>query len=123
MRDRLTLSRDLLCDSGSVFVQIGDANVHRVRALLDEVFGEDNLIAQIQIKKSGGATSQYLSGVTDFVVWYANARSRSNTVPCFRNVTLKGEEAATLSLRHLMVTLVLQPIASCAMGFATRLAV
>jgi adenine-specific DNA-methyltransferase len=71
LRDRLTVARDLLADSGSIFVQIGDENVHRVRALMDEVFGVENLIAQIQVKKSGGATSKYLSGVTDFVIWYA----------------------------------------------------
>src|SRR3954462_12847577 len=71
LRDRLTVCRDLLTDSGSIFVQIGDENVHRVRAMMDEVFDAENLVAQIQVKKSGGATSQYLSGVTDFVVWYA----------------------------------------------------
>src|SRR5262249_45907016 len=71
LRDRLTVARDRLSDSGSIFVQIGDENVHRVRAVMDEVFGEDNLVAQIQVKKSGGATSQYLSGVTDFLIWYA----------------------------------------------------
>jgi adenine-specific DNA-methyltransferase len=74
LRDRLTVARDLLTDSGSIFVQIGDANVHRIRAVIDEIFGEENLIAQIQIKKSGGATSQYLSGVTDFVLWYSKRK-------------------------------------------------
>ncbi len=74
LRDRLTVARDLLADSGSIFVQIGDANVHRIRPVMDEVFGEENLIAQIQIKKSGGATSQYLSGVTDFVLWYSKRK-------------------------------------------------
>src|SRR5262249_13194852 len=69
LRGRLTVARDRLSDSGSIFVQIGDENVHRVRAVMDEVFGEDNLVAQIQVKKSGGATSQYLSGVTDFLIW------------------------------------------------------
>ena len=47
LRDRLTVARDLLSDTGSMFVQIGDENVHRVRSLLDEIFGEDNFIAQI----------------------------------------------------------------------------
>lgn len=56
LRDRLTSARELLTESGSIFVQIGDENVHRVRAVLDEVFGKDNFVAQIQIKKSGGAT-------------------------------------------------------------------
>ena len=55
-------------------MQIGDENVHLVRILLEEVFGKENFIAQIQVEKSGGATSQYLSGVTDFVIWYAKNR-------------------------------------------------
>src|SRR5262247_824519 len=54
LRDRLTVARDLLTESGSIFVQIGDENVHRVRALMDEVFGEDNFLSQISFKKTGG---------------------------------------------------------------------
>jgi adenine-specific DNA-methyltransferase len=50
LRDRLTVARDLLTDSGSIFVQIGDENVHRVRALMDEVFGEENFISQISFR-------------------------------------------------------------------------
>ncbi|MFM2056799.1 MAG: hypothetical protein RLY71_1184 [Pseudomonadota bacterium] len=74
LRDRLTVARDLLTESGSIFVQIGDENVHRVRATLDEVFGDENFVAQIQIKKSGGATSAYLPGITDFVCWFAKRK-------------------------------------------------
>lgn len=75
LRDRLTAMRDLLTDSGSIFVQIGDENVHRVRAVLDEVFGNSNFVAQIQLKKSGGATSEYLPGITDFVCWFAKCKT------------------------------------------------
>ena len=53
LRDRLTVARDLLTDSGSIFVQIGDENVHRVRAVMDEVFGEDNFVSQITLKTKG----------------------------------------------------------------------
>src|SRR5690242_19980397 len=60
LRDRLTVARDLLTDSGSIFVQIGDENVHRVRAVMDELFGEDNLIAVIAFKKSGAFDTNYL---------------------------------------------------------------
>lgn len=74
IRDRLTVARDLLTDSGSIFVQIGDENVHRVRAVLDEVFGDENFIAQIQMKKSGGATSQNLPGITDYLCWFAKRK-------------------------------------------------
>jgi adenine-specific DNA-methyltransferase len=76
LRDRLTVARDLLHESGSIFVQIGDENVHRIRALTEEVFGQGNFVAQIQVKKSGGATSEYLGGVTDFVIWYAKNRDQ-----------------------------------------------
>jgi adenine-specific DNA-methyltransferase len=75
LRDRLTVARDLLTESGSIFVQIGDENVHRIRAVMDEVFGADNFVAQIQIKKSGGATSVFLPGVTDYLCWFAKNRT------------------------------------------------
>ncbi|MGE4049702.1 MAG: site-specific DNA-methyltransferase [Piscinibacter sp.] len=71
LRDRLTVARDLLTNSGSIFVQIGDENVHRVRALLDEVFGEDNHVSQITVEKTSGSTQRYLSNVADAVLWYA----------------------------------------------------
>jgi adenine-specific DNA-methyltransferase len=85
LRDRLTVARDLLHESGSIFVQIGDENVHRVRALMDEVFGQDSFIAQIQLKKSGGATSRYLPGITDFVCWYARNADRLKFRTVFSN--------------------------------------
>ena len=60
LRDRLTVARDLLAESGSVFVQIGDENVHRVRALMDEVFGEHNLISLICLQKTGGQETSFI---------------------------------------------------------------
>ena len=60
LRDRLTVARDLLADSGSIFVQIGDENVHRVRALMDEVFGERNFISQISFKKTSGYATNFI---------------------------------------------------------------
>jgi adenine-specific DNA-methyltransferase len=74
LRDRLTVARDLLADSGSIFVQIGDENVHRVRALMDEVFGEDNLIAQVSIEKTSSQTQDYMPPVTDYLLWFAKSR-------------------------------------------------
>ena len=71
LRDRLTVARDLLTDSGSIFVQIGDENVHRVKALLDEVFGEDNCIVLIQFKKTGGFDADSIPAICDYVLWYA----------------------------------------------------
>ncbi|KAA5603971.1 site-specific DNA-methyltransferase [Roseospira marina] len=76
LRDRLTVARDLLADSGSVFVQIGDENVHRVRALMDEVFGEGNFICLITALKTTSATSQYLAGVADYVLFFSKNRER-----------------------------------------------
>jgi len=76
LRDRLTVARDLLTDSGSIFVQIGDENVHLVRALLDEVFGTENQIAQITVEKTSGQTQVYLAPVTDFVLWYGKRKEQ-----------------------------------------------
>jgi len=71
LRDRLTVARELLSESGSVFVQIGDENVHRVRVLMDEVFGEGNFIAQIQYRVFGVRGGNYLDSVTDNIIWFA----------------------------------------------------
>ena len=74
LRDRLTVARDLLTESGSIFVQIGDKNVHRVRALMDEVFGEVNFIDQIVFQTSSGRVSDGLDGVYDVMLWYAKEK-------------------------------------------------
>lgn len=75
LRDRLTAMRDLLTESGSIFVQIGDENVHRVRALMDEVFGDTNQLGIITFSKSSSTNSpsgktNVLSSTTDFLLWY-----------------------------------------------------
>ena len=77
LRDRLTVARDLLSESGSIFVQIGDENVHRVRGLMDEVFGEASFIAQIAFAKTSGYATNFLTGVCDYLLWYG--KSRENT--------------------------------------------
>lgn len=74
LRDRLTVARDLLADSGSIFVQIGDENLHRVRALMDEVFGEANFLSIIQVQKTGSQASALLANTVDFIVWFAKSR-------------------------------------------------
>jgi len=75
IRDRLTVARDLLTESGSIFVQIGDENVHRVRAVMDEVFGDENCVVSIIAQKTTGAGSPgeltSLPGVADHILWYA----------------------------------------------------
>jgi adenine-specific DNA-methyltransferase len=71
LRDRLVVARDLLTESGSVFVQIGDENVHLVRSLMDEVFGSDNFVSQITYKSTAGLGSRYLAGASNFLLWYS----------------------------------------------------
>ena len=71
LRDRLIMARELLTESGSCFVQISDENVHLVRNLMDDVFGSENFVSQIVYKKGGSATSNNLSCVCDFIIWYA----------------------------------------------------
>jgi adenine-specific DNA-methyltransferase len=74
LRDRLMVARDLLTESGSVFVQIGDENVHLVRNILDEVFGGGNFCGLITLKKTGGLGTDLLKGVADYILWYAKNR-------------------------------------------------
>jgi len=79
LRDRLTVARDLLTESGSVFVQIGDENVHLVRCLMDEVFGSENFVNLIAFQKTAGAgspsgTTDVLPRVIDYLVWYARIK-------------------------------------------------
>src|SRR5215472_9930146 len=70
LRDRLTVARDLLADSGSIFVQIGDENVHRVRALMDEGFGDDNFRSLISYKRLRMMTGEGFVTTTHFIIFY-----------------------------------------------------
>jgi adenine-specific DNA-methyltransferase len=70
LRDRLVTARELLTESGSIFIQIGDENVHVVRNILDEVFGSENFISLITIQKMAGLASKFLKGASDYVLWY-----------------------------------------------------
>ena len=94
LRDRLTVARDLLAESGSVFVQIGDENVHRVRAVMDEVFGEENFIVTIKFSKTSGLGGKFLDETFDYLIWFA----KDINVVKFRRLFLKrilGESGAT----------------------------
>jgi adenine-specific DNA-methyltransferase len=84
MRDRLAVSRDLLTDSGSVFIQIGDENVHLVRCLLDEVFGANNFHAQINFKSTSALGQKGLAQAYDYILWYAKDISAMKFRPLFR---------------------------------------
>jgi adenine-specific DNA-methyltransferase len=76
LRDRLTVARDLLTDSGSIFVQIGSENVHRVRAVLDEVFGDANHIGTISFQKTGSTDQALLPQTVDYILFYAKDKER-----------------------------------------------
>ena len=82
MRDRLLLARELLADSGSVFVQISDENVHHVREIMDEVFGAGNFVSLISFRKTTGVQSSYVASVSDYLIWYAKDKTRGK----FRNL-------------------------------------
>jgi adenine-specific DNA-methyltransferase len=82
LRDRLTAARELLTESGSIFVQIGDENVHLVRCLLDEVFGSENFVASITFLKTSSSTSEY-GGTADYLLWYARLRGELKYRPLF----------------------------------------
>lgn len=76
LRDRLTVARDLLNECGSIFVQIGDENVHLVRALMDEILGEDNYVSTIVVSKTSSVTARFLAVVNDSIVWFAKDATR-----------------------------------------------
>src|SRR5690606_36047657 len=81
LRDRLTVARDLLNESGSIFVQIGDDNVHRIRALMDEVFGEENFISLISFVKTQALGAAFLPGAYDYLVWFGKDREKTKFRP------------------------------------------
>jgi adenine-specific DNA-methyltransferase len=97
LRDRISVAKELLADAGSIFVQIGDENLHRVRALLDEVFGPENGLGLIAMKKTGGATGEFLPGTTDYVLWYARKRdcAKFHQIHRVRKLGGAGGEAYT----------------------------
>ena len=103
LRDRLMVARDLLTDSGSCFVQIGDDNVHLVRALMDEVFGGENFVSQITFKKTSGAGSpsggtDVLASVCDFIVWYARDASKVKYRQLYQRKSIGGSGATQYTL-------------------------
>src|SRR6266508_3761634 len=103
LRDRLTVARDLLAESGSIFVQIGDENVHRVRAVMDEVLGENNFISIVSFRKTTGAGSpsggtDTLASVIDYIVWYAKAAEVVKYRQIFRSKEAGGEGGGQYTL-------------------------
>ena len=85
LRDRLVVARELLTETGSIFVQIGDQNVHLVRCVMDEVFGSENFLSQIQYRRGGFQTGEQIANTFDYIIWCAKAKetvkSRAIHVP------------------------------------------
>jgi len=95
LRDRLVVAHSLLSETGSVFVQIGDENVHLVRSVLDETFGSENFVSLVTFKKTAGATSEYLPPVADYILWYSKDRNQLKYRPVYltKNVGGSGADA------------------------------
>jgi len=91
LRDRLTVAHDLLADTGSFFMQIGDENVHRVRALLDEIFNEDNFVSDIVFRKTSGQASNFIAGVYDHILWYTKNKEHAKYRSLF---SILGDEVS-----------------------------
>jgi adenine-specific DNA-methyltransferase len=99
LRDRLMVARDLLTETGSIFVQIGDENVHLVRSLMDEVFGSENFVSLVTMKKTSGAGSpsggtDVLASVCDYLVWYSKDKETTKYRPLYLSKEF-GEEGAS----------------------------
>ncbi|MHB1516062.1 MAG: site-specific DNA-methyltransferase [Acidiferrobacteraceae bacterium] len=84
LRDRLVVARDLLTEAGSIFVQIGDENVHLVHCIMDEVFGSENSISQISFAKTTGFSSNFLSNVSDYLLWYGKDIAQTKYRPLYK---------------------------------------
>jgi len=76
LRDRLLLCKELLADTGSIFVQISDENLHRVRLVLDEVFSPESFVSVVTVKKTGGMGQELIDNVSDFLLWYAKDHAK-----------------------------------------------
>jgi adenine-specific DNA-methyltransferase len=101
LRDRLVPARDLLTESGSIFVQIGDENVHLVRSLLDEVFGSENFVSSIAFTKTGGFSSSLLDGVYDTLLWYARDAAVVKYRQLYQSKVYGGEGSSGYTLVEL----------------------
>jgi len=96
LRDRLLIAKELLTESGSCFVQIGDENVHLVRSLLDEVFGSENFVSLITVKKTAGLGTDLLPAVCDYIVWYCKTKDCLKFRTLYFDKSLEGDAAYSL---------------------------
>ena len=101
LRDRLTVARDLLTESGSCFIQIGDENQHLARNVLDETFGSENFVSLITFNKTTGGTGRYLPGTVDYLLWYAKNIDELKYRPVYRGKTVGGAGGSGYSMEEL----------------------
>ena len=98
LRDRLAVGRDLLAETGSIFVQISDENTHLVRCLLDEVFGVRNYITSLTFTKKGSQSGDFVPPINEYVLWYA--RDRSAALQRFRPIFLERTQIESPDFRY-----------------------
>jgi adenine-specific DNA-methyltransferase len=94
LRDRLSVARDLLTESGSIFIQIGDENLHLVRSVMDEVFGSGNFVSLITFSKTSSATAELLAGTSDFLLFYAKSKDKVKYRQIYSLKNLGGQGAS-----------------------------
>lgn len=100
LRDRLLVARELLTESGSCFVQISDENVHHVREIIDEIFGEDNFVCQIGFRTTMTKPTKYLNNVFDYLLWYAKDKSQLK----FRPIYIERENKEGFKIQDLIAS-------------------
>src|SRR5262249_40426011 len=101
LRDRLTVARDLLAESGSIFVQIGDQNVHRVRSVMDEVFGQANAGDLLLVKKKGSQKGRFPEAVNDYIVCYFKDKDKAKCKQLYEEYLDESEIADDFRLVRL----------------------
>lgn len=90
IRDRLVAARELLTETGSVFVQIGDENVHLVRSVMDEVLGPENFIVQFIFQKKGSQSGDFVPPINEYILWYGKDKNATKFRPLYQRRDLKG---------------------------------
>ena len=101
LRDRLMIAKAILDPSGSLFLQISDDNIHHVREILDEIFGEENFVSAIAFQKTTSSTSNFLSSIYDTILWYARDKAQLKYNPLFMH-KVRGQQGATGYTRVIM---------------------
>lgn len=101
LRDRILLAKELLNESGSIFVQISDENLHHVKEVLEEIFGAHNFVSVITFSKTSSATADLLASTSDFLVWFAKDISRIKYRPLYQTKEFGGEGAGAYGKVHL----------------------